>query len=375
MNILHLAANRNLTGSAAPTLALASRLQASGHEVHFACMGGHHLERFAREAGLSGVHVLRFDANGLPWRLRADARRMREIVAAHNIKLVHCHRSVDHFIARLALGPRPRKVPIVRTYHEPLGAPPGFFARLLFRRATDRLIAVTEKMGEGLRGRLSAMAGRIESIAGAVDTDRFAPKDPARGRELVGVPEGRRVLGMNSKLSPDRGVDRVVRVFARLQNGGRIGDAHLLLVGSESPEPYGRMAASLGVEGRVTAINRLDDLVVERLRAMDVAVQLVPGRDGSARAALEMMALGKPVIAGRTGALAELFEAGWGRIIGSDTELEAAVEELLNDPALREKLGRSARERAVERHGIASWVTAYERAYAEALGRGRRGQS
>ena len=81
-------------------------------------------------------------------------------------------------------------------------------------------------------------------------------------------------------------------------------------------------------------------------------------REGFGVACLEAMAHGRPVVASAVGGLLDLVEDGVTGLLvppGDPIALRAALERLLGDPALRERMGAAARERARERF---SWAAA-----------------
>jgi glycosyltransferase involved in cell wall biosynthesis len=81
---------------------------------------------------------------------------------------------------------------------------------------------------------------------------------------------------------------------------------------------------------------------------MDLYVQ--PSRDEALGiAAIEAMAMGKPVVAARVGGLPEVvIEGSTGRLFppGDVSALSQAVVQLFQEPAVRLAMGRSGRERA-----------------------------
>jgi len=81
-------------------------------------------------------------------------------------------------------------------------------------------------------------------------------------------------------------------------------------------------------------------------------------------APLEAMSCGRPVVVTRVGGLQCLVEDGvQGFVVppGDANALKQAVSRLLDDRALRERMGRAARERVEERYG---WDTIFDRYYA-----------
>ena len=86
----------------------------------------------------------------------------------------------------------------------------------------------------------------------------------------------------------------------------------------------------------------------EVLAALDVSVLLAPGSEGSCRAALEAMAMAKPVVAGRVGALADIVLHGeTGLLIdpSAPTDLAQAICMLLRSPEQARHMGVRGRDR------------------------------
>jgi glycosyltransferase involved in cell wall biosynthesis len=84
------------------------------------------------------------------------------------------------------------------------------------------------------------------------------------------------------------------------------------------------------------------------LACFDFKIFLVPGSDGTCRAAREAMATGVPVIAAKRGLLIEMVRDGEDGLLVEDDvgPLSEAIRRLATDKALRERLGRNALERA-----------------------------
>jgi glycosyltransferase involved in cell wall biosynthesis len=108
---------------------------------------------------------------------------------------------------------------------------------------------------------------------------------------------------------------------------------------------------------------------IEALRRslFTVAPSVLPETFGLA--ALETAAAGKPIVASDIGGLSEVVAAGETGLLvpGGDREaLRAAMERLLGDPGLRERLGEAARGRAAE-FAPGAVVPQFERAYEAAV--------
>src|SRR5436309_13013876 len=118
LTVLHLAANRWWTGSADPTIQLASAQQARGHRVLLAVPPGDRFEAKAREAGLTLVEGFHLRARLAPLQIARDAVRLRRVAREQAVDVLHAHHSHDHWLALLA-RPRSggRRPPVARTFH------------------------------------------------------------------------------------------------------------------------------------------------------------------------------------------------------------------------------------------------------------------
>jgi glycosyltransferase involved in cell wall biosynthesis len=73
---------------------------------------------------------------------------------------------------------------------------------------------------------------------------------------------------------------------------------------------------------------------------------------------VEAMAAGKPVVVTASGAMPQLVAHGAGLVVPKRDEvaMAGAIGRLLDDDALRARLGQAARARAHERFGLGHWV-------------------
>ena len=120
-----------------------------------------------------------------------------------------------------------------------------------------------------------------------------------------------------------------------------------------------RLADQLGLGGRVEFTGWLE---AERARATLAAATIfvLPSFvEGMPMALLEAMALGLPVIATPVGGVPEIVTHQVDGLLvppGDVDALAAAIARLMSEPALRERLGRAARETAAQRFSLDSAV-------------------
>ncbi len=152
---------------------------------------------------------------------------------------------------------------------------------------------------------------------------------------------------------------------------------HPLYVGRLSPEKnVGTLVEAAGDLGLVVAgdgplrhlvpgaLGAVPHAEVERLLERAAVLVAPCEREGFGLAAAEAMAFGRPVVAAAGGALLELVADGETGLLVPPRDapaLRAAVQRLLGDAELRERLGAAARERARERFG---WDAVIERTLA-----------
>ena len=107
------------------------------------------------------------------------------------------------------------------------------------------------------------------------------------------------------------------------------------------------------------------DEYVAALRALDAKVFLMPGTDGSCRAAREAMALGTPIIAARRGMLPELVADRETGLVIDDTpeNLANAIIELARNEDLRRRMGEAARQTALRRFDPVTQAEQVEKVY------------
>ena len=349
---LLLCASSSRTGPVEGLLALGTWLRARGIDARFAgdtVRPGEDLDQHLARAGVPWVRELRLSRKVRLADVLHDARSLRAWVRSGNPDLLHASFPHDHLLSLWASRGVPG-VRVFRTAHRRRDVEPGFRIRALAR--TDGVVVHSQSYRNALLAQGLAPE-RVAAIPGGVDAARFTPGRAPELRDRWGVPRDAKLAGIVARMKPDRGHRALLQAFAR----GAPADAWLVLVGrGEEEEPLRALARELGEPGHRIVFGgyaRGDELIAA-YRALDVAVWLREGNDGSCRAVLEAMACGLPMIVGNDGAPPELVgesgiaDSDCGRVTDPDSidSISAALGELLGDLSLARKLGAAGRARA-----------------------------
>ncbi|OGS36937.1 MAG: hypothetical protein A2506_08020 [Elusimicrobia bacterium RIFOXYD12_FULL_66_9] len=223
-----------------------------------------------------------------------------------------------------------------------------------------RFLAVVRDLADEARDFLGPV--RIEVLPNGVDTERFAPVDAARRRELRaahGWDDATTVFLYTGRFSPEKRLPWFLRLW--LEAAGERGIA--VLVG-EGAERSAIEAEAARAGGRIRVLAGREDLA-GLYSAADVFI-LPSASEGLSNALLEAMSSGLAPLASRVGGTAETVEDGrTGLLFERDDEagLTAAVRRLCAEKGLAAELGSRARQEVLARYSLAREVGRLEPLY------------
>jgi glycosyltransferase involved in cell wall biosynthesis len=206
---------------------------------------------------------------------------------------------------------------------------------------------------------------RSSFIHNGVDLERFSPgaagMDPSELRARLSIPTDAVVIGSVGRLAPEKNFALLVRAVAALNEAGK--EAYLLLVGEGAEKPaLTAAAAQSGIPDKVILAGVLAD-VRAALSAMDVFVLPSRAVETFSNAALEAMALERPVVLSNIGGAGEMLVHGDSGFLFESEDADALgviLNELYDSAALRQRVGRSARARAIEHFGFERMLESYK---------------
>ena len=178
-------------------------------------------------------------------------------------------------------------------------------------------------------------------------------------------------IGIAKSLLPKYGVDVLIRAFHRLSSSHD--NLELEIAGrGELENKYRQLARDLRLDKRVRFLGFINhDRLPEFLRGIDIfAMPSVSDGESFGVAGLEASATGLPVVATRVGGVPEVvMDNKTGLLVERKNvkELADALEKLIIDPGLREKMGRAGRAYVEENYRWESNLQAMSDLYAEVM--------
>jgi glycosyltransferase involved in cell wall biosynthesis len=364
----------------------------AGYEVTVICPAGtgDEKEPFERR---EGVEIHRYPprpasrgaasyASEYAWAFWHTTRLLRRITRGRSFDVVHACNPPD-FLLVAALVLRRRGARFIFDHHDLVpelymsrfmrGRDPLYYAAVLCERLSFRLADVVISTNDTYRERAIARGKKAPEDVFVVrhtpDLSRFRPQEPDRSLKR----DRPHLLSYVGVMGPQDGVDHALRALALLRR--RRSDWHALLVGDgDVVEDMQRLATELGLAENVEFTGWLEEEDVLRvLSATDVCLAPDPKNplnDASSMVKIvEYMAMARPIVS------YDLREsratAGGAALYARPNDAQsfaAHIEELLDDPGRRERVGRIGRER-VERglsweHSERALLAAYDRVLA-----------
>jgi glycosyltransferase involved in cell wall biosynthesis len=220
------------------------------------------------------------------------------------------------------------------------------FLRMQIRvvKQLPAILTVSHNSKADIHAQMGVALDRLTVVPVGVDHEVFRPYDDV-------VKKKGRLMVTTSSDVPMKGLVPLLEAIAKLRVER---DIDLIVIGK--PQPKGRVANALerlGLTDIVTTITGVSDEELARLYG-EAEIAIVPSLyEGFSLPAIEAMSCAVPVVATTGGALPEVVgvsgETGLLVEPNNPDALVEAIGRLLDDPALRERLGSAGRERVIER--------------------------
>lgn len=220
------------------------------------------------------------------------------------------------------------------------------FLRMQVRvvRQLPAVLTVSHNSKIDINAQMQVPLERMTVVPVGVDHNLFKPYDDV-------VKKKGRIMVTSSSDVPMKGLVPLLEAVAKLRTEREI---ELVVIGR--PKPNGRVASTmerLGLTDIVQTISGVSDLELARLYG-EAEVAVVPSLyEGFSLPAIEAMSCGVPVVATTGGALPEVVgvsgETGLLVEPNDPDALATAIRTMLDDEALRSRIGAAGRERVIKR--------------------------
>jgi len=361
LNALFVVNSLNVGGSETKTIRVVNGLLQRGVRAGIACLN--------ESAGL----LTKLDREAPVWNLArrgkfstAALRRLRALIRRQTpdcVLSVNMYPALYGALATAGLSARPRTVAMLNTTTLPEGE---HWRRTFYRpflRRMDRIVYGCGLQRSEWLSFLDHSHAHSSVIYNGVDTDSFVPRcaDLAALRTSLGLPPDAFVIGTIGRLEAEKNQQVLLAATAELRR--RSVNAHLLLVGEGRKRgDLEQQADTLKLRSHVTFAGVQSD-VRPFLQAMDVFALPSTHVETFSNAALEAMAMSRPVILSRVGGATEMVRDdldGYTLDIPAlATGLPALLERLSADFETRERLGRAARARVEACFSAHSMIDAF----------------
>ncbi len=333
----------------------------AGYAVHVAYSGASAADA-GPAAGDLRFHPVPIARSSSPLALARATWGLLRLFRRERFTVVHVHTPVAAIAARLAAALTRTPVVIYTAhgfyFHEGMAAPVRWLhiaSEWLLAQLTTLLLTQSAEDAELARRLRFKPASRICAIGNGVEAARFGPATDQRrlvARQRFGLAPGATVLGVVARQVAEKGYLELFEAFAQLAPrhpslqllicGSRLASDHASPVDQQLQQLMARFPAQVIDAGGIDQVEIAYD-------AMDLFC-LPSWREGMPRTIIEAMMSGLPVVATDIrGSREEVLPSVTGLLVPvrGAPALARALEQLIADPALRQRYGQAGRERAL----------------------------
>lgn len=233
-----------------------------------------------------------------------------------------------------------------------------------------KVVAISNWLADCARSSAVFSDTDVRVIHNALDEHVFKPIPKAVARQLLGLPEDRKIIvfgAIRATADKNKGFDTVVSSLQQLAREGHGKDTELLIFGStqpSNPPDFGMRATYLGV---------LHDDLMLAIAYSAADLTLVPSRvEAFGKTAMESMACGTPVVSFDSTGLRDIVEHqenGYRARCFDAEDFARGIAWVLEDRNRLARLSQRAREKVEAEFTLAMQAKKYLRLYEEIAGR------
>jgi glycosyltransferase involved in cell wall biosynthesis len=339
-------------GAERTTIEITSALTAEGFTALVASEGG----RMEPDLAQAGGELIRMRAaSKSPGTVISNARRLRDIIRARDVKIIHARSRAPAWSALLAA--RWTRIPLIATYHGFYNAsnPVKRFYNSVMLRG-DAVIANSQWTADHIASEYRFKPRQLAVVPRGVDLSLFDPAgiSPERITELRGIwgaGENDFVVLLPGRLTRWKGQSVLIDALARLKQQNRLGEIRAILAGdAQGRDAYEtelhRAIESAGLKDRIFIAGHINDMATA-YAAADVTVSASTDPEAFGRVTAEASAMGKPVIASDHGGARETVLANVSGLLVKPGDPAALADAIANiaamSPDARAEMGSAGR--------------------------------
>ena len=356
-------------GSGVVATLLGKELAQRGHEIHFISYdrpfrlppdGTDNI--YFHPVAINSYGLFKYPDYTLPLSVK-----MAEVSRTHRLDIMHVHYAVPHataaLLARCMLAPEDQPK-LVTTLHGTdttlLGTDPGYGPAI--HHALTYSDAVTT-----VSAFLKDESRRVLGFDGPIDViyNFFEPDVPAKTREEVraelGVKNNETLLVHSSNLRPVKRFDLLLEAVSQIQIEQPF---KLLVLAGAKFEPFESEVRRLGLTDKLIVRENVFE-IEDYLQAADISL-VSSETESFCLSILEAMYFGCPSVATSVGGIPELVqnnETGLLVPFGKTEKMTQAIERLIADLPLRQKMGQAGKTISRQKFSAQTIIPQYEALY------------
>jgi len=234
------------------------------------------------------------------------------------------------------------------------------------RWRTDRYIAVSEHLKKKLV-ESGVEKDKVDVIYNGVKLETEKSRDRKTHAIFQSAGQAKKpneiIIGSIGRLHKVKGYENLINAFSMINSSGL-----KLIIWGDGPERKNleSLIQKLDLKNKVELAGFTDDVVLA-LSNTDIYIQPSVS-EGFGITVVEAMLAGKPVVVTPSGSLMEIVANGKNGIVtkgSSPKSLANALDKLLKDTELIERLGKEAKKDALQRFSVEKWIYQTEKIYLE----------
>jgi len=283
------------------------------------------------------------------------ARKLARMLRRDNARIVILHMNKNFLLASLARRLSGGFFKFIYMQQMHVGPSKRDFYHNWLYNHLDTWIAPLPFLKKAATDKTNIPENRFEIIPHGFDVSRYTANQPDRlaARQKLNLPGNALIAGVVGRLDPKKGQHILIEACHRLRQKGH--ELHLLFVGDPSigeETGYDAQLKQLVDKYGLTSQTHFRSFTSEveyAFAALDIFT-LTSKSETYGMVTLEAMASGLPVVGTREGGTADIIDDGrTGLLVDpyDPDQLAGALEKLIKDPPLAQKLGEAARAEAV----------------------------